>query len=79
MPQKPCDCKRVPAGFELDCEIINQAWELLGGRENGTGTDISPPAAAAPTVFPQPFKLEIVQPCDVEDPDLRPYFWDCHD
>ncbi len=79
MPQgPPCDCARVPAGFQLDCKIINDVWRMLGGQDE-PGPDISPPSApaAAPLVFPQPFQLEIVQACDIEDPDLRPYVWDC--
>ena len=68
-----CDCDRVHPAFALDCELINQSCQ------DGRGNGISPPAAAALPVLPQPFKLEIVQACDLEDPDLRPYFWDCHD
>lgn len=76
----PCDCSRVPAMFAFDCSLINEAWERgIGGEPTGNGT--SPPSApqAAPLVLPQPFKLEIVQTCELEDPDLRPYVWDCHD
>ena len=77
MPQgPPCDCERVPAGFQLDCKLINDVWRMMGGVDE-PGTPTSPVTQTAPLVFPQPFKLEIVQACDIEDPDLRPYVWDC--
>ena len=73
--EDPCDCDRVPAAFALDCQIINAV-------ARGAVGPVTLPPTPLPSAFPaipQPFKLEIVQRCDIEDPDLRPYFWDCHD
>ena len=71
--EDPCDCEKVPAAFALDCQIINAV------SRGAVGPVTLPPSGlqAAPIVFPQPFKLELVQTCDVEDPDRRPYIWDC--
>ena len=74
-----CDCSRAPVLTRVECERINLLLEMTGldTCPQPPGADSLPPSAAAPPVFPQPFKLELVQACDVEDPDLRPYFWDC--
>jgi len=74
MPGPPCNCEEVPAFLALDCELINEAWRMAGGRNGAESTPIAPPASQP---LPQPFKLELVQSCDLEDPDDRPYIWDC--
>ncbi len=72
MPDDPCDCEKVPAAFALDCEIINAVSRGAVGP-----VSLPPSGLGALPAIPQPFKLEIVQPCDIEDPDFRPYVWDC--
>lgn len=79
MPEDPpCDCERAPAWLALDCQIINDAWRLLGGRN---GAEPTPTAPAVSPQLPQPLLVQAVRPCrDYEDPDLRPYIWECdHD
>lgn len=71
-----CDCERLGALLIGACKLDQSVPTLPGERT-------SPPPLAAPSALalPQPLRIELTQPdvCAIEDPDLRPYVWDCHD
>lgn len=58
--------------------MLDQRVPTLPGERTAPAS--TPPAAHALTL-PQPLRIELTQPdvCAIEDPDLRPYVWDCHD
>lgn len=69
----PCDCRGVPFPAKFECTNINSLARAAGPDSCPPSTPVAPSAF----VVPQPLKIELIERCDIEDPDLRPYVWDC--